>query len=68
MLSLGEFATDGYEGHPNEKLALVLFIFATLFTQVTFLNMLIAIMSNTFDSVMEKRSQNAYMQKLKFMS
>ena len=68
MLSLGEFAMDGFEDHPNERLAYVLFLFSTFFTQITFLNMLIAIMGNTFDSVMEKKSQNGYMQKLKFMS
>ena len=55
MLALGEFATGGFDEHPNKNLTYLLFIFATLFTQVVFLNMLIAIMGNTFDSVMEKK-------------
>ena len=68
MLSLGEFAIDGYEDHPNYNMAFAFFIFATFFTQIVFLNMLIAIMGNTFDSVMEKRHQYAQETKLGIMS
>ena len=59
MLALGEFQTDGFDNHPNKALCYVLFCFATLFTQIVFLNMLIAIMGNTFDGVMERRHQYA---------
>ena len=48
MLALGEFSFDAFESHPLDDLCYILFIFATLFTQVVFLNMLIAIMGNTF--------------------
>ena len=68
MLALGEFALDGFENHPNTDLCFLLFIFATLFTQVVFLNMLIAIMGNTFAQVMEKKPQYAQETKLSFMA
>ena len=68
LLSLGEFTMDGFDDHENMELVYVLFIFATLFTQITFLNMLIAIMSNTFEQVMEKKNQYALDNKLSFMA
>ena len=68
MLALGEFSIDGFAEHPNYTMCYFLFIFATLFTQIVFLNMLIAIMGNTFDSVMEKKHQYAQETKLHFMS
>lgn len=55
MLALGEFAIDGFDNHPSMEMAYALFLLATLCTSIVFLNMLIAIMSNTFDCVMEKR-------------
>ena len=68
MLSLGEFSIDGFDEHQNKELCYILFIFATLFTQITFLNMLIAIMGNTFEQVMEKKNQYAQETKLSFMA
>ena len=52
LLSLGEFGMDNFEGD-NQLFIYLLFILATFFTQVTVLNMLIAIMGNTFDNVKE---------------
>ena len=52
LLSLGEFGLDNFEGN-NQFLIFSFFILATFLTQVTVLNMLIAIMGNTFDSVKE---------------
>ena len=43
---------DNFEGN-NQFLIYVLFILATFLTQVTILNMLVAIMGNTFDNVKE---------------
>ena len=68
MLALGEFAVDGFANHPVSDMCYLLFIFATLFTQVVFLNMLIAIMGNTFAQVMEKKHQYAQATKLSFMA
>ena len=52
-LSLGEFHTDNYTKHPHSPIVFILFICATLFTQITMLNMLIAIMGDTFERVTE---------------
>ena len=52
LLALGEFATlDAYsEGSVNDKdIIYLMFVCATFFTQVTILNMLIAIMSDVFE-------------------
>ena len=51
LLALGEFDIDNYLAHPNTILCFTFFILATAFTQITMLNMLIAIMSDTFDKV-----------------
>ena len=51
LLSLGEFASleSLGNGAPYEKLVVIFFIMATFFTQITLLNMLIAIMGDSFD-------------------
>ena len=48
---------DNFEGD-NQILIFTLFILATFLTQVTVLNMLIAIMGNTFDSVKESEAKS----------
>jgi len=58
MLSLGEFTIDAYDDEPQVYLCYMLFLLATFFTQITFLNMLIALMGDTYGKVME--SQETY--------
>jgi len=53
MLSLGEFGMDGFDDHPQMLLCYLIFIAATFLTQITFLNMLVALMSDTFERVIE---------------
>ena len=53
-LSLGDFSTAGFKGN-NQGSTWIVFVFATFLLQITFLNMIIAIMANTFDYVMEKK-------------
>jgi len=53
-MSLGEFAYDGYGGGPNSISAWVMFLLATFLSCVVFMNMLIAIMGETFGAVTEK--------------
>lgn len=67
MLSLGEFSIDGYDGHPEMVLCYFFFLFATFITQITFLNMLIAIMGDTFGRVFENKAQYGLMTKLSIM-
>ena len=50
---LGEFFIDGYQKHPDIGLCYSIFVFTTFVAQITFLNMLIAVMSDTFDRVIE---------------
>ena len=67
MLALGEFEFDGFEEGSQATFCYVLFILATFFSQITQLNMLIAIMSNTFEKVMENRELHAIQTKLELM-
>ena len=55
MLSLGEFSIDFYDDEPQVYLCYMLFLSATFFTQITFLNMLIALMGDTYGKVMESK-------------
>ena len=56
LLMLGEFNTDGFEGNINLAICYIVFIVSTFLSQITLLNMLIAIMGDTFDRVQEKRA------------
>ena len=49
MLSLGEFATDGYNEGYNKIGAWVMFILATIVVMLLFMNFIIAIMSEPFE-------------------
>ena len=59
---------DGFENHPQEWLCWIFFFTATAFTQITMLNMLIAIMGDTYDKVTEKRATYVMQSKLETMS
>ena len=48
LLSLGEFSFDGFSKGENSNLAWVFFVIATFLCLVVFMNMLIAIMGETF--------------------
>ena len=67
LLSLGEFSMDGFNEHPLWFLCLLFFTLATLFSQIVILNMLIAIMGNTFDMVIERRHEYSMQTKLNIM-
>lgn len=60
--SLGDLITYNYADHPARGLLWVYFILATFFTQVMFLNMLIAIMGQTFGRVVEAKDRNQRME------
>ena len=67
MMSLGEFAMDGFDDHPQTYAAYLIFLTATFVTQITFLNMLIAIMGDTFGRVIENQAQYGLQTKLSIM-
>ena len=56
MLMLGEFNMDGFEINLNKGICYGVFIGSTFLSQITLLNMLIAIMGDTYDRVQEKRA------------
>ena len=68
MLALGEFQTENFSDQPNSGLVWVLFIAATFITQITILNMLIAIMGDTFGKVTEVKEQSGLREKIKILA
>lgn len=58
LLGLGEFDLDGYKLGPNKNMAWAFFILASFLILVVFMNMLIAIMGDTFGQVIEKKTES----------
>jgi hypothetical protein len=54
FMGIGEFSLDGYSDGPNKYSAWGMFLLATFLICVVFMNMLIAIMGETFGAVTEK--------------
>ena len=67
MLSLGEFDTDNFSDDGSDVMIWLLFMITTFIVQITFLNMLIAIMGDTFDKVTEKRKEAALFEKVQIL-
>ena len=63
---MDDFGSDSSEG--GKAYIWIVFVLATLLTQVVFFNMLIAIMGDSFERVMENREVNATKMKLNFMN
>ena len=53
--------------NPQSEIALIFFIFATIFTQLTMLNMLISIMSDTYAFVTDNSAKFANKSKLEIL-
>ena len=68
LLALGEFNFDNFAVHPQTGLCFFFFVMATFVTQIAMLNMMIAIMADTFERVIENRIVNATKMKLDLMS
>ena len=68
MLSLGEFEVDNFEGDGKDTIIWIIFILTTFITQVTFFNMLIAIMGDTFSRVTESKAQSGLREKIGILS
>lgn len=58
----------GFESHTNTALCFFLFFLTTFIMQITFLNMLIAIMGDTFDRVIEQRPTFSLKNKLMILA
>ena len=59
---------DGFKHHANAALCYIFFISTTFISQITFLNMLIAIMGDTFDRVIDQRPTYSLKNKLMLMA
>ena len=70
MLTLGEFGLDNYTKayDPNNGLDWSFFLAATFFGQLLILNMLIALMADTFDKVFENKTQFILQLKLEVLN
>ena len=69
MLSLGEHVRiEEFEGHTDTVIIYVFFVLATFFTEITFLNMIIAIMSDVYDRLRETKHIQALQVKLEMVS
>jgi len=68
LLSLGEFSMDNFNSGPQRAFCYFLFVTATFFTQITALNMLIAIMGNTFETVTNQYSQHQMQMKISLLA
>lgn len=68
FMGLGEFAYDGYSYGPNKYSAWSMFLLATFLTCVVFMNMLIAIMGETFGAVTEKAEQNGLKEQISLIN
>ena len=66
-LSLGNTKLGVFVDGPNSDMCYVLFFSATFLIQVVFLNMLIAIMGDSFSQAIEQRELNANKEKISIM-
>ena len=66
LLSLGEFDFDGFanKGFFTQCLLWTLFVFGTFMLQITFMNMLIAIMAQVFEAVTEEQQQSSLSERI----
>lgn len=67
LLALGEFNIDSFEMGTQASMCFIFFVLATFFSSVTMLNMLIAIMGDTFERITENRDLNKTRTKLGLM-
>ena len=64
LLSLGEVYSDNYKMNREDWYIWALLIIMTAITQIVFLNMLVAIMGDTFSKVMERQKEYALKEKI----
>jgi len=67
LLALGDWDTGSFAEGPNAVLIEIFFLAATFFTAVTALNMLIAIMGDTFGKVLEGYEHHSREMKLEIL-
>jgi len=61
-MSLGEFDYSGYGSGPDVKEAWIFFIIGTYLVLIVFMNVLIAIMGDSYAKVSETKEQSALLE------
>ena len=63
LVMYGTATQEGYETNPNRVLLWAYYIAAIFMTNVTFLNLLIAVMSTTYETVMETKARGVLIER-----
>ena len=66
-IALGDFSTTKFMGL-NREVIWIFFVAATFLLQITFLNMLIAIMGNTFDHVLDNKQESSMKERISILA
>mmetsp|Transcript_3135 Transcript_3135/g.3020 ORF Transcript_3135/g.3020 Transcript_3135/m.3020 type:complete len:102 (+) Transcript_3135:4953-5258(+) len=66
-LTVGEFGLDEFDNSTNGALLWIFFILASLFTLIILLNMLVAIMGDSFNRVREYEDNQRFREHLKLI-
>ena len=67
LLALGEFDLDGYKEGPDVYIAWFFFVMATYLILIVFMNMLIAIMGETFSQVQSIQEESALLEQVQLI-
>ena len=67
ITSMGEYYTEGFDGE-NAEFLWIIFLVSTFLLQIAFLNMLIAIISNTFQHVLENKQQSVMKERISMLA
>ena len=67
LISLGEFDVEGFSQGVNSTLVWTFFFLATFLCQVVIMNMVIAIMSATFQNVQSKHDESSLYEQVQLM-
>jgi hypothetical protein len=66
--ALGEFITARFRHGPSKYAVMFMFLLSTFFVSVVFMNMLIAIMSDTFSNVQDGEEENGLEERVALIS
>ena len=63
MVALGDFSYDDFDSSSNGKISWTIFLIASILNCVVMLNLLVAVVSETFAEVLEQKDENSYQEK-----
>ena len=68
FISIGEFSYDSFRTGPNVNSCWFMFLLATFLNCVVFMNMLVAIMSQTFSEVIEAEEESGLFEQISLIN